>query len=1239
MSRSRGAAARRSWRALVVAAALGACTETRPWHEAGAYRWRDLDVPRRGGDGFEVLRSSETGITFANRLTEAQILENEHVLNGSGVAIGDVDGDGRPDLYFARLDGPNVLYRNLGGWRFEDVTEAAGVAAPGRFSTGAALADVDGDGDLDLLVTSLGGPNSVFLNDGTGRFAEAQDAGLEGGMGSTTVALADVDGDGDLDLYLANYKPKSVRDLYPPGELAFDSVVREREGRYQVVPKFREHYGVRVQRTRVMRFELGEPDRFYRNDGGRFVAVPFTGGAFLDEDGRRLQEPFRDWGLAARFHDVNGDGLPDLYVCNDFESPDRLWINQGGGRFRLADRVALRTISQSSMAVDFSDVDRDGEVDFVVADMLDPSTRRQKTQTPPTAPEQAVLGDLSQRIQQPHNTFLLNRGDGTFAELGQFAGIGATGWSWNVLFLDVDLDGFEDLLVANGHAYDYLDSDTQVRSRGLAGGADWRRSRLLFPPLPLPNQAFRNRGDLTFERMPNGWGFGGEDDVAHGMAAGDLDGDGDLDLVANRLGAAAGLYRNRSAGSRVAVRLAGAAPNTAGVGATIYLMGGPVPVQSKEVTLAGMYLSSSEPLATFAAGQRDRLRIAVRWRGGRWSLVPDARRNRLYEIAETGAVPRDEVPDSLLPPSRAPAPAPAPLFESAPLAHPHHEAPYDDFGRQPLLPRRLSESGPGVSWADLDGDGDEDLFVTTGRGGTPALFRNDDGRLVLVTLNMPPAPLDLTTALPLPDGAPGVALLVGQMNYEAQSPAAASGAPSVLRFRLNPLAGVRGVAPRIDGAIPGEPSGTGPLSLADYDGDGDLDVFVGGRVLPARYPGPATSRLFRNHAGRLVLDTLNAPALAHIGLVSAALFTDVDGDGDADLALATEWGPVRLLVNDGGRFTDATAAWGLADRTSWWNGLAAGDLDGDGRMDLVATSWGRNLRATTSPEHPLTVFYGDVDGNGVTEVIEARYDPRLAGLAPVKSRSRLVNALPALASRIPSFAVYAEQTVADIFGPALARAPSLSVTTLDHTLWLNRGGRFEPVPLPPPAQWAPAFAAVVADFDGDGREDLFLSQNFFPTDDETPRYDAGRGLLLLGDGAGGFVALPGDRSGITLYGDQRGAAAADYDADGRVDLVVSQNAAPTVLLHNRRARPGLRVRLVGPPGNPAAIGAAVRLVYGELRGPLREIQAGSGYWSLNGAVQVLGKAAEPTAVWVRWPDGSQRTVPITPGLEVTVTWE
>ena len=1223
-------------------------TQPTEWHEGPGYRWRELAVPESGGPGFRPLSASQTGISFANALTEEALIESEARSNGSGVAIGDVDGDGLADIYFSRLEGPNALYRNQGDWRFEEIAEEAGVAAADRFSTGAALADVDGDLDLDLLVTALGGPNGLFLNDGTGNYRDAtEEAGLSSDRGSMTVALADVDGDGDLDLYVTNYKRASVLDLFPPEDRTFEKTILRTGDAITIAPEFREHYELLWRGNQLKRYRIGEPDRFYLNDGsGRFEEVSFTSGRFLDLQGVPLAEVPREWGLAARFQDLDEDGDPDLYVCNDLQSPDHIWLNDGSGVFRAIPSLAIRSTSATSMAVAFSDVDLDGDVDIFTVDMLSRGTGRRKAQVPVLDAEPTLPGDIEMRPQVPRNVLLLNRGDGTYAEASHYAGVAASDWSWSTVFMDVDLDGDEDLLITNGHVRDLMDADTQIRVQR-AFMEEGRQKLLFYKELRTRNVAFRNDGELQFSEVSEEWGFGTEEDISHGIAMGDIDGDGDLDVIINRLGDPALVLRNESVAPRITIRLEGEPPNTQGIGATIRVLGGPVPEQRKEVSLGGTYLSSSDPLYAFAAGHAEELTIVVDWRSGARSRIEGARANRLYVIRESAeasgggagvATHGDESTPQASPSARYP------IFReaAAELDHLHIETPYGDFGRQPLIPLRLSQLGPGVAWSDVDRDGDPDLVIGSGRGGALTLFRNDGGRFNQVVLRTPDAPLDQTTvlALPLASGG-GSTLLVGQMNYEAPDPQTARRVPSVVRIDLDPAhlgGGEAGAV--ISTAVAGDYSGTGPLALADYDGDGDLDLFVGGRVLPAGYPAPATSRLFRNVGDRFERDLSSPNVLSSLGLASSAVFSDVDGDGDPDLLVAIDWGPITLFRNHAGRFTDETESWGLAAATNRWNGITTGDVDGDGRLDIIATAWGKNTGLRTSSRHPLRLYYGDFDLNGTADVILAGYDDLLGDYAPLAGFDRLGRALPYVRERLGSFSSYAGATVREALGPPFSEAKFVEASRLDHLLFLNRGDHFEAVPLPPEAQLAPAFYVGVADFDGDGNEDVFLAQNFFATDPETSRYDAGRGLLLRGDGTGGLEAVPGDRSGIRVYGDQRGAAFADYDGDGRIDLVVSQNGAPAKLFRNEGAVPGLRVRLVGTAGNPYAIGAAMRVVYADgRRGPVREVKAGSGYWSQDDPVQVLGLAGQVRAVWVRWPGGAETEVPAERGArEITVRW-
>jgi hypothetical protein len=441
------------------------------------------------------------------------------------------------------------------------------------------------------------------------------------------------------------------------------------------------------------------------------------------------------------------------------------------------------------------------------------------------------------------------------------------------------------------------------------------------------------------------------------------------------------------------------------------------------------------------------------------------------------------------------------------------------------------------------------------------------------------------------------------------------------------------------------------MAVADLDGDGQLDLFVGGRVMAGRWPEPASSMMFRGTGDQWTPDAENTKALAQVGLVSAAVFSDLDGDGDADLVVACEWGPLRIFRNTQGklqpwdptveRSTGSGDGGGgerekgrkgevppapflpcsLSQLTGWWNGVTTGDFDADGRMDIAASNWGRNTRFESHRNRPLQLLYGDLNGDGVVEAIEAYYDPVLKKDVTERQLDFLAKAMPFLRARFTSHLAFGRVSVQEALGEQGKAAQRLDATWLESTVFLNRGDRFEARVLPVEAQMAPAFAICAGDLDGDGREDLFLSQNFFAVQPETPRYDAGRGLWLRGDGRGGFTAVPGQESGILVYGEQRGAALGDFDRDGRVDVAVAQNSAETKLYRNAGAKPGLRVRLAGPAGNADAVGAMLRLRSGAASGAVREIHAGSGYWSQDSAVQVLAMPDGPAKLWIRWPGG------------------
>jgi len=1229
-----------TWFALAVPLCLSVTAQTR--EARSLIRARPLLVPASGRTGFTRMPALQTHVTFMNVLSDTLAGGNRILENGSGVALGDVDGDGLCDIYLCRLEGPNVLYRNLGNWRFEASAARSGIACENQFSTGAVLSDIDGDRDLDLLVTSIGGGARSFRNDGTGRFTEDTHSGLIGKGGSTSMALADIDGDGDLDLYVANYRTNTIRN-----GSSTNVQVMEIDGRLIAQPADRFEIVTAPNGNPVV-YEKGEPDHLYLNDGsGNFELQLWTAGRFLDVEGRPISSPPRHWGLAVAMRDFSGDGIPDIYVCNDFiDSPDDIWINDGAGRFRPIQLFALRTTSWSSMAIDFSDINRDGLVDFFVVDMLSRSHRLRQTQraNADMANVAIEIGEIDNRPQTMRNTLFLNRGDGTFAEIAQLSGLQASDWSWSPVFLDVDLDGFEDLLITNGNGHDVQDADTSIRNmeqNRILPRDQWPNSLLIFPQLEIRNVAFRNRGDLTFEEKGAAWGFDAFG-ISHGMAAADLDNDGDVDLVVNNLNQPAALYRNESSAARIAVRLKGNAPNTQGVGATITVSGGPVR-QSQDVISGNRYLSGDDPLRVFAAGSKTNLlAVQVAWRGGGVTDFTGLTANRLYEIQEPApdsprpiggvALPRrpeigaarPHIPVMNKGTDKNPSDS-TPFFEdvTSRLHHKHHEHPFADFTVQPLLPHRFSQLGPGIAWHDLDGDEFEDLIIGSGRGGEVAILKNDrSGGFRLVPGTHDALAIEDQTSvvgLSQPNGKRSV--MVGFSSYEAGG----KQQPAIVTYGIE-----SGKLTEI-GAFAGQTSSVGPMALADIDRDGDLDLFVGGRLNPARYPEPATSRLFLGDNGRFRLDRKRSLPFVDLALVSGAVFSDLDLDGDADLVLACDWSPLRVFRNDLFGFVEVTQSLGFSAFKGRWNGVTTGDFDNDGRLDIVASNWGRNTKFQRFLEKPLHLYYGDFDRNGTIEIVEACTDPELQEIMPWRGFVTMSRAMPFLNRFIPSFEAYGRTTVAGLFENLSEPVRELKVTTLDAMIFLNRGDHFEGQALPIEAQFAPSFGVNTGDFDGDGNEDIFLSQNFFAVYNEDSRQDAGLGLWLRGDGRGGFVSVPASVSGISVFGEQRGSALCDFDHDGRLDLAVSQNGAETKLYHNIGGKPGLRVQLRGFEDNPDGIGAMLRVVYGDHLGPIREIHAGSGYWSQDSSTQVMGLGSQPKAIWVRWADGATDEKPIPPG--------
>ena len=921
-----------------------------------------LKVETTGKPGFTLMAPAETGITFTNRIALERHLTNQILLNGSGVAAGDVDGDGWCDVYFCGLDRPNKLFRNRGGWKFDDVTSTANVALAELDASGAAFADLDGDTDLDLIVNSWVAGTHVLFNDGKGHFTLA--AVHNKNRAGTSLALADIDGDGDLDLYVANYRRVTLRDQ---PNTRFN--VKPVDGKPQVVsidgkpltdPDLTNRYTFKITAREgggsFSHDEHGEEDLLFINDGkGKFTPrEPLEGVPF-------------DWGLSVMFRDLNQDGAPDIYVCNDFRSPDRIWMNDSKGNFKPAEPLAFRQTSLSSMGVDVADINRDGHDDIFVVDMLSRIHYHRHTQRIDIRPETIPANAIEYRPQYPRNTLFLNRGDATYAEIAQLSGLEATEWSWTPIFLDVDLDGFEDVLVSNGFERDGMNVDVlrrmeMAKREKKLSNMELMHLRKMFPRLDTPNLAFRNLGNLKFADVSNEWGFNARG-VSQGMALADLDNDGDMDVVINNSNDGASVYRNNAQAQRIAVRLKGMAPNTFGVGGRIK-----VGEQSQEMIAGGRYLSSDQAQRCFAP--RDT--IEVTWRNGTRTVITNVQANALYEVTESAATP------VLRPIKKLKV-----WFEDVShlLNHELPAAPTSEFS--PLW-SPFVQPPPALTWADINRDGWEDLCVGTN------CFRNDSKG----------------------GFSSNAGLQTGKL--EVRQPAGLE---------------------------------TGVTELP--------------REIRERYRG-------------------------------------------------------------------------------LWRTAAVGDFNGDGRQDFVGGNIGQNTKYESFRGKGIRIFKSD------SNYLEAYGD------LPLQPLHQVAAAMPWIRERFPATEAYAKTSFREIHGDELKKMTELELNWFESTVFLNNGKEYEPIPLPFEAQLAPVSAICVADFDGDGKQDLFLAQNLLAVHPEISRFDAGRGLLLRGNGDGRFSAVAGQESGIMIYGEQLAAAACDYDQDGDVDLAVTQTGAQTKLYRNAR---------------------------------------------------------------------------------------
>jgi hypothetical protein len=1158
---------------------------------------------------FERLDATETGIDLVHRFpadASFDMLSDQY--SGSGVCIGDVDGDDRPDIYVTNYDQGNRLYKNLGNWRFQDVTEQARVDGAGRWCAGPAFVDIDNDGDLDLYVCVFNAPNLLYLNRGHGTFDErAREFGLDFIGASVMMSFADYDSDGDLDGYLVTHRmkigdghrlPSSAQEAQRRGIIRRDDQVGAR-----VNPPYRELFEL-IDKSEG-RKELaiaGQQDYLYRNDQGHFRVVN-------DEAGIRGC----GIGLAATWWDYNDDGRIDLYVSNDYKGADQLYRNRGDGTFVESARAALPHIPWFSMGSDAADINNDGRVDFLASDMSGTSHVSQKISMGDMNKDRWFLIQ-SDPQQTMRNSLYLNTGGDRLMEAAYLTGLASSDWTWSPKFADLDNDGWIDLFVTNGMSRNFMDSDliSQVKSER---SEQWRAT----PVLRQANLAFRNLGDLEFREMGASWGLD-QVSASYGAALSDLDRDGDLDLVVTNFDECVSVFRNNgSAGNRLLVRLLGTKSNRWGIGTKV-AMETAAGIQVRQLTLAQGFMSANEPLLHFGLGDTERLsRLIITWPNGHRQTVTDLVANRLYTVTESvdTSPPRpDSSPD-------------APWFVRSQrfASVRHRETPFDDYQRQPLLPGKLSQMGPGLAVADVDGDGVDDLYLSGAAG--------QSGQLVLT--REPPIVRDE------PFRADADAEELGSLFFNADADGdqdlyvvagGVEGEPGSVSVRdrlyLNDGRGNFANAP--EDTIPDDRDSGGTVVAADFDQDADLDLFIGGRVVPGQYPMAASNRLLRNEGGRF-LDVTDSAAtsLRSTGMVTGALWSDADGDGWVDLLLTHEWGPVRLFRNQSGTLVDVTELAGHLQYTGWWNGITGRDLDGDGDIDYIATNVGLNTKYRASVDRPVRLYYGDFEGRGEKQIVEACYEHDT--LYPVRGRSCSTAVMPSLNSRFTTYKDFALATLSDVYtDDRLRNAVRFAANTLESGVFLNDGrGQFTFQPLPRLAQIASGYGVIATEINGDEHADIFIVQNSFSPQPETGKFDGGLSLLLVGDGDGTFTPVWPRTSGLIIPGDAKSLVLANLRGAGHMDIVVGINDEQLLTFARRSpANSFLHIALQGPTGNPTGVGARLTVRQSDGSSQTAEVYAGSGYLSQSTRWVTFGRRStdEPVAVQVRWPNGrtSEHTI-------------